>query len=130
VGPEITRPIGGSFPASERIIPITDGRKEKPGFIQPVKQASTPHPKWCLVKGMIVTAEIGTGELADLIKKVQAGAEVLLTQGNKPVAKLVSASEETAATRPALPVHSLNGHRVLTPVIPQTELAEEMFGRR
>ena len=79
---------------------------------------------------MIVTAEIGTGELADLIKKVQAGAEVLLTQGNKPVAKLVSAGEETAATRPALHIRSLKGHRVLTPVISQVELAEEMFGRQ
>jgi antitoxin (DNA-binding transcriptional repressor) of toxin-antitoxin stability system len=78
---------------------------------------------------MIVTAEIGTGELADLIKKVQAGAEVLLMQDNKPVAKLVSAGEETT-TRPALHIRSLKGHRVLTPVIPQTELAEEMFGRK
>ena len=83
-----------------------------------------------MVNGMIVTAEIGTGELADLIKMVQAGAEVLLTQGNKPVAKLVSAGEGTAAHRPALPIRCLKGHRVLTPVIPQAELAEEMFGRR
>jgi prevent-host-death family protein len=46
---------------------------------------------------MIVTAEIGAGELADLIKQMQAGDEVLLTQGNKPVAKLVSALEKTAS---------------------------------
>jgi antitoxin (DNA-binding transcriptional repressor) of toxin-antitoxin stability system len=78
---------------------------------------------------MIVTAEVGTGELADLIKKMQAGAEVLLMQGDKPVAKLVSADEEIA-TRSALHIRSLKGHRVLTPIIPQTELAEEMFGRR
>jgi prevent-host-death family protein len=78
---------------------------------------------------MIVTAEIGSGELADLIKKVQAGAEVLLTQGSKPVAKLVAASEPTTASRRALPIRSLKGHRVLTPVISQSELAEEMFGR-
>ena len=81
-----------------------------------------------MVDIMIVTAEIGTGELADLIKKVQAGAEVLLTQGNKPVAKLVPAGAENAS-RPALRIRSLKGHRVLTPVIPQSELAEEMFGR-
>lgn len=79
---------------------------------------------------MTITAEIGTGELADLIKKVQAGAEVLLTQGNKPVAKLVPASEETATTRSALHIRSLKGHRVLTPVISQTDMAEEMFGRQ
>ncbi len=76
---------------------------------------------------MIVTAEIGTSELADLIKKLQGGAEVLLTQDNKPVAKLVSAGAETAAIRPVPHIRSIKGHRVLTPVIPQTELAEEMF---
>jgi prevent-host-death family protein len=82
-----------------------------------------------MVNQMTVTAEIGTGELADLIKKVQARAEVLLTQGNKPVAKLVSAGENPAP-RPALRIRSLKGHRVLTPVIPQTELADEMFKRQ
>jgi len=35
---------------------------------------------------MTVITEIGAGELADLIKQVQAGDEVLLTQGNKLVA--------------------------------------------
>ena len=83
-----------------------------------------------MVNGMIVTAEIGTGELANLIKKMQAGAEVSLTQGNKPVAKLVSVGDETTTTRPVPPIRSLKGHRVLTPIIPQTELAEEMFERR
>ena len=48
---------------------------------------------------MVVTAEIGTGQLADLIKQVQAGAEMVLTQGNKSVAKLVSALEETVSPR-------------------------------
>jgi prevent-host-death family protein len=79
---------------------------------------------------MIVTAEIGTRQLADLVKQVQAGDEVLLTQGNKPVAKLVSALEKAAAPRTALQVRSLTGHRVLTPVISQAELADEMFGRQ
>jgi prevent-host-death family protein len=79
---------------------------------------------------MIVTAEIGAGELADLIKQVQAGDEVLLTQGNKPVAKLVPAGEETAAPRVALTIRSIKGHRVLTPIISQADLAEEMFKRQ
>ncbi len=43
---------------------------------------------------MIVTVEIATSQLADLIKQVQAGDEVLLTQGNQPVAKIVSVSEK------------------------------------
>ena len=79
---------------------------------------------------MIVTEEIGTKQLADLIKQVQAGDEVVLTQGNKPVARLVSALEETASSRAALPIRSLKGHRVLTPIISQADLAEEMFGRQ
>ena len=79
---------------------------------------------------MIVTAEIGTGQLADLIKQVQAGDEVVLTQGNKPVAKLVPALEGAAPPGAALPIRSLKGHRVLTPVISQADLAEEMFGRQ
>jgi antitoxin (DNA-binding transcriptional repressor) of toxin-antitoxin stability system len=79
---------------------------------------------------MIVTAEIGAGELADLIKQVQAGDEVLLTQGNKLVAKLVPALEEAASPRAALHIRSLTGHRVLTPFISQADLAEEMFSRR
>jgi antitoxin (DNA-binding transcriptional repressor) of toxin-antitoxin stability system len=59
---------------------------------------------------------------------VQAGDEVVLTQGNKPVAKIVSASEKTASPAAPLPIRSLKGHRVLTPNISQGELADEMFG--
>ena len=79
---------------------------------------------------MIVTAEIGTGQLADLIKQVQAGDEVVLTQGNRPVAKLVPALDETASRRAAFQIRSLKGHRALTPVISQADLAEEMFRRQ
>ena len=63
---------------------------------------------------MTVTTEIGARPLADLIKQVQAGDEVLLTQGNKPVAKLVSAASE--AIFPAMPVHirTLRGCRKIT----------------
>ena len=78
---------------------------------------------------MIVTAEVGPGELANLIKQVQAGDEVLLTQGNKPVAKLVLAGEGTLSPIPALQIRSLKGHQVLTPVISQTEVAGEIFDR-
>ena len=74
-----------------------------------------------------MTAEIGTAPLAELVKQVQAGNEVVLTQGNKPVAKLVPAVENGVAPHTALKIHSLKGHRVLTPVISQSELAEEMF---
>jgi antitoxin (DNA-binding transcriptional repressor) of toxin-antitoxin stability system len=79
-------------------------------------------------QGVIVTAEIETRQLADLIKQVQAGNEVLLTQGNKPVAKIVSALENEISAGAVLNIRSIKGHRVLTPVISQGELAEEMFG--
>jgi len=82
-----------------------------------------------MVQRMIVTAEIGTRQLADLVKQVQGGDQVLLTQDNKPVAKIVSASEHGISTGTALNIRSIKGHRVLTPVISQGELAEEMFGR-
>jgi prevent-host-death family protein len=82
-----------------------------------------------MVGGMIVTVEVGTGQLADLIKQVQAGDEVLLTNGNEPVARIVSASERRISSDTALKIRSIKGHRVLTHVISQGELAEEMFGR-
>ena len=78
---------------------------------------------------MIVTAEIGTRQLVDLIKQVQAGDEVLLTQGNKPVARIVSAFEKGFPSGMAFNIRSIKGHRVLAPIISQGELAEEIFGR-
>jgi len=79
---------------------------------------------------MIFKAEIETGQLADLIKQMQAGHEVLLTQGGKPVAKLVSVLDETASPGAALQIRSLKGHRILTSVTSQEDLAEEMFSRQ
>lgn len=78
---------------------------------------------------MIVTTEVGTRQLADLIKQVQAGDEVLLTQDAKPVAKLVAAPANPALSRKAVPIRSIPGHRVLVPNVSQGELAEEMFDR-
>ncbi len=83
-----------------------------------------------MIWSMIVTAEVGTRQLADLIKQVQAGDEVLLTQGNKPVAKIVSTPENGISSGVALKIRSIKGHRVLTPIISQGDLAEEMFGRQ
>jgi prevent-host-death family protein len=79
---------------------------------------------------MTVTTEIETGQLADLVKQVQAGHEVLLTVSNKPVAKIVSASENATSNTEPLQIRSLKGHRVLTSSISQEELAEEMFKRQ
>jgi prevent-host-death family protein len=46
---------------------------------------------------MTIWAEIGAARLSELVKQVQAGNEVLLTQGDKPVAKLVPATESAVA---------------------------------
>lgn len=79
---------------------------------------------------MVVTTEIGTRQLADLIKQVQAGDEVLITQNNQPVARLVSATQESISTGAIFTIRSLKGHQVLTPVISQAELAEDIFGKK
>lgn len=79
---------------------------------------------------MLVIEEIGTKPLADLVKQVQAGDEVLLTQGDKPVAKLVAALENPVSQCSSLQIRSIKGHRVLTPVISQEELAEELFSQQ
>lgn len=81
---------------------------------------------------MTTTAEVNefTGRLAELVKQVQAGNEVLLTQERKPVAKIVSTSEKEIVSSRAIQIRSLKGHRVLTPVISQSELADEMFSRQ
>ena len=81
---------------------------------------------------MTTTAEVNevTGRLAELVEQVQAGNEVLLTQGHKPVARIVAISDKETTSGIPFQVRSLKGHRVLTPVITQSELAEELFGRQ
>ena len=83
-----------------------------------------------MIPSMIVTEEIGNKLLADLVRQVQAGDEIVLTQDAKPVAKLISALEKPAAPRLTPPIRSLKGHRVLTPVVSQAELARELFDRQ
>lgn len=78
---------------------------------------------------MIVTADIGAGQLAELVKQVQAGHDVLLMQGDQAVARLVLAMPESPWPATTLRVRSLKGHRVLTPTISQGELADELFAR-
>ena len=77
-----------------------------------------------------MTEEVQAGQLAELLKQVQAGNEIVLTQDHKPVAKLVAALREKSEPRPAWKLHSIPGHRVLTPNINQAEIAEEMFDRQ
>lgn len=79
---------------------------------------------------MIIATEIGTKPLAELVKQVQAGNEVLLTESNKPVAKIITASQEKSSSNITFQVRSFKGRRALTPDITQGEVADEMFRRR
>ena len=81
---------------------------------------------------MTMTAEVNEfgGRLSEFVKLVEGGDEVLITRESKLIAKLVPAAEAQAAQRAPLEIRSLPGHRVLTPVISQTEIAEEMFGQK
>jgi len=79
---------------------------------------------------MTVTEEVKAGQLTELLKQVQAGNEVLLTQGHKPVAKLVSALSEKSTFVGSLKIRSFKGHKVLTPNISQADIAEDMFGQK
>ncbi|HEX3627896.1 MAG TPA: type II toxin-antitoxin system prevent-host-death family antitoxin [Verrucomicrobiae bacterium] len=81
---------------------------------------------------MTTTAEIAefNGKLAELVKEVQAGNEVLLTQGRKPVAKIISASQMEMTPGSKLQIRSLKGHKVLIPGVASAEVADELFGRR
>lgn len=78
---------------------------------------------------MVVMTDVGTGQLAELVKQVQAGNVVLLTQCNKPVARLVAVLEIEAGEKLPVRIRSLTGHRVLAPNISQSELAEDMWSR-
>jgi prevent-host-death family protein len=78
---------------------------------------------------MIMTADIGVAQLAELVKQVEAGNEIILTQGNKPVARLVAAIEPRKAPREPLQIRSLKGHRVIAPTVSGAELADDMFNR-
>ena len=78
---------------------------------------------------MTLIREISAAHLADLVKQVQAGNEVVLTQDDKPVARIVPAREMEAGNGAALRIRSLVGHRVLAATVSQGELAEEMFGQ-
>lgn len=78
---------------------------------------------------MIVTAEVEPGQLEDLVKQVQAGHDVVLMQGDQAVARLVPAVPASTAKAPTFRIRSLKGHRVLTPMISQGDLANDLFER-
>ncbi len=79
---------------------------------------------------MTVTAEIQPGQLADLLKQVQAGNEVVFTQGQKPVAKIIATTRVGNEETRWLEVKSLKGHKVLISDFTHAEIADEMFGQK
>ena len=68
--------------------------------------------------------------LAELLKQVEAGNEVLITHNDQPVARLVPLMSETESLGRKLRYRSISGHRVLTPDISQSDLADELLGRQ
>jgi antitoxin (DNA-binding transcriptional repressor) of toxin-antitoxin stability system len=75
-----------------------------------------------------VTTEIGSAALSDLVKQVQAGVEIVLTEGDKPVARLVPATESPRHASPLF-IPLISGHRVIDANISQGEIADEIFAR-
>ena len=77
---------------------------------------------------MTKTAEVKefTGRLGELVKQVQAGNEIVLTEGHKPVAKIIQANAKEIPPGTPFKIESLKGHRVLTPEISTAEVMEEM----
>jgi antitoxin (DNA-binding transcriptional repressor) of toxin-antitoxin stability system len=76
---------------------------------------------------MTMTAEIATGQLEELVEQVKAGNEVLLTQDDKLVAKLIPVPEDGSTFRCRLTLRAFTGHRVITPLIRQEEIADDLF---
>jgi antitoxin (DNA-binding transcriptional repressor) of toxin-antitoxin stability system len=58
---------------------------------------------------MITEVKELAGQLAELVRPEQAGNEVVLTQGNKPVAKLIPTGDAAAASGTTLHVRSFKG---------------------
>jgi antitoxin (DNA-binding transcriptional repressor) of toxin-antitoxin stability system len=83
---------------------------------------------------MTTVTQVGEAQLADLLKQVQAGNEILLVAGDKPVARLTAVAEvpvqESSSRDPSvLQIRAIEGPRVLIPNFTRAELAEEMFDR-
>jgi antitoxin (DNA-binding transcriptional repressor) of toxin-antitoxin stability system len=77
-----------------------------------------------------MTAELSASQLADLVRKVQAGNEVIVMDKNQAVAKLVPANNGSKTVARSFKMRTFADRKVLTPSVSQQELAEEMFERK
>ena len=78
---------------------------------------------------MTLTQDVKAAKLAELLKQVKAGNEIVLMQDQEPVAKLVALEPKKNGPKTAWKLHGISGHKVLTPNITHAELAEDMFDR-
>ena len=81
---------------------------------------------------MTKTAEAGelAAHLSEFLDEMKARHEVLVTRGQKPVARLVPANAlQPKRRRSLLKIKSLPGRWIGEAVIKQSDLAEEMFAR-
>ena len=79
---------------------------------------------------MTMTAELSASRLADLVREVQAGNEVVVMDNNRAVAKLVPANNGSRPESKLFRMRSFADRKILTPTISHGDLAEEMFGRK
>jgi antitoxin (DNA-binding transcriptional repressor) of toxin-antitoxin stability system len=82
---------------------------------------------------MATTADLAklAGTAPDLVSQVLAGNEVILTNSNQPVARIVPVVKNGKPPRslPPLKIRPLSRPRVVTPKITGAEIADEMFSR-
>jgi prevent-host-death family protein len=80
---------------------------------------------------MTVTADVASAQLPDLLKEIQAGNEVVLTEKNEPVARIlpVPARAQKSGTPRELILETFPDVKVLKPHFTHFEIAEEMARR-
>jgi antitoxin (DNA-binding transcriptional repressor) of toxin-antitoxin stability system len=94
-----------------------------------VEAALDSSPHLAYFGKMTLTTEVADlpGRVAEFLQHVESGNEVLLTRNHEPVARIVPVPAKPGGPPANPPIKSFKGHRVLTPVISQAELADEMF---
>ena len=114
--------VEGNKAARPRFLPCSPAARRKTA-LDSMWKGSMFHP-------MTTTAEVSevVQRLAEMLEQVRAGNEVILTQQSKPVARLVPPLAQVTTSSSTLRIGSLKGHRVLSPVVSQAELADELFG--
>jgi antitoxin (DNA-binding transcriptional repressor) of toxin-antitoxin stability system len=78
---------------------------------------------------MTTTADFAklAGALPEVVSQVLAGKEVVLTEADKPIARIVPILNGGSRPLPLLKIQSFSRPQVLTPNLTGSEIAEDMF---